>query len=350
MHVFKLFYNKIEKRVVFFQKSCFDQAQIGWSEGHVKHMVKIGIIGVGNIGGALAHSLLGEPGVALYLYDIKSAMARGKAKDLRQAAAIAGHGHTRIFVPERMSDLKECDVVVVIAGLARQPGMDRTALMQSNSAIIQDVAQSLRGTEAVVLVVTNPVDAMTTLMTRLLDAPRGQVVGMAGILDEGRFCAAIAKILSIEPGDVTGCVVGAHNDSMVPLVSSIRWGGLPLSADQVDRLIIGGVIEQTRRGGADIVRLLGQGSAYYGPAEAAKVMVRAIIRDENRLLRCSVMLHGEYGGVKDLCCGTPVILGRQGARHILEYPLSPEEFIMLRLSIDTLRNELATMHQKDASA
>jgi malate dehydrogenase len=310
-------------------------------------MVKIGIIGIGNIGGALAHSFIRETGVSLYLYDIKNTMTKGKVKDLRQAAAIAGYGHARIFVVDGVSDLKQCDVVVVIAGLARQPGMDRAELLQSNSAIIHAVAKDLRGTDAVVVVVTNPVDSMTTLMTRLLDAPHGRVLGMAGILDEGRFCSAVAKILDIEPGDVTGCVVGAHNDSMVPLVSSIRWGGLPLSADQVDRLVIGGVIEQTRRGGSDIVRLLGQGSAYYGPAEAVKVMVQAIVRDENRLLRCSVMLQGEYGGVRDICCGTPVILGRQGVKSIVEYPLSPEELGLLRISMGTLREELAMMPQGD---
>lgn len=306
-------------------------------------MAKIGIVGIGNIGGALAHGLLGEPNVELLLYDIKTSMAKGKAKDLRQAAVISGHGQTRVRAVDDLHDLIECDVIVVIAGLARQPGMDRNALLTANAEIIRTIAESLKHTSAVVVVVTNPVDTMTGLMTRLLDVPFGRVIGMASVLDEGRFCSAIAKILAIDSAGITGCVVGAHNDTMVPLISSIRWGGMPLTPDQVDRLIIGGVIDQTRRGGSNIVQLLGQGSAYYGPAEAVKVMVRAIIYDENRLLRCSVMLQGQYGGVRDVCCGTPVILGRTGVQEILEYPLNGEEQAMLHLSLRTLRDEGAVL-------
>ena len=304
-------------------------------------MAKIGIVGVGNIGGALAHSLLSEPNLQLYLYDVKVSMAKGKAKDLRQAAVISGHGPTAVYAANDVKDLKECDVVVVIAGLARQPGMDRRALLHANAEIVSGVATALKGTEATVVVVTNPVDTMTYLMTRLLDLPFGRVVGMASVLDEGRFCSAIAKILTVDASSLTACVVGAHNDSMVPLISSIRWGGLPLSPDQVDRLVIGGVIEQTRRGGANIVQLLGSGSAYYGPAEAVKRMVLAITRDENRLVRCSVVLQGEYAGVTDLSCGTPVVLGCQGVKEIVEYPMSPEEFSLFQRSVDSLKDERA---------
>jgi malate dehydrogenase len=304
-------------------------------------MAKIGIVGVGNIGGALAHSLLCEPNTQLFLYDIKTSMAKGKAKDLRQAAVIAGHSNTRVHAADDLRTLVECDVIVVIAGLARQPGMDRNALLTANAEIMRAIADPLKNTQAVVVVVTNPVDTMTGLMTRLLGLPFGRVVGMASVLDEGRFCSAIAKILNIDAAGVTGCVIGAHNDSMVPLLSSIRWGGMPLTPDQLDRLIIGGVTDQTRRGGSNIVQLLGQGSAYYGPAEAIKVMVRAIIYDENRLLRCSVMLQGEYGGVRDVCCGTPVILGRTGVKEIIEYPLNPEEQKLFQNSLNALKEESA---------
>lgn len=307
-------------------------------------MAKIGIIGVGNIGGALAHGLLSEPNTHLYLYDIKNSMAKGKAKDLHQAAIIGGHSNTSISVAGSVSDLIECDVIVVIAGMTRQPGMDRKALLTANADIIRSIAEPLKGTQAIVVVVTNPVDSMTALMTRLLDAPTGQVIGMASVLDEGRFCLAIAKILNIDAANITGCVVGAHNDSMVPLISSIRWGGLPLTADQVDRLIIGDVMAQTRRAGSDIVQLLGQGSAYYGPAEAIKIMVRAITRNENRILRCSVMLQGEYGGVTGLCCGVPIILGGSGAKEIIEYPLTAEEKVMFLNSIETLHMESQLIH------
>lgn len=302
-------------------------------------MAKIGIVGIGNIGGALAHSLLGEPNTQLYLYDIKISMAKGKAKDLRQAAIISGHGHTEVYAVEEVSHLKSCDVIVIIAGLPRQPGMDRGALLQANADILRTIAAPLQGTSGVVVVVTNPVDTMTALMTRWLNLPFGRVMGMASVLDEGRFCAAVSQILNLNAAAVTGCVVGAHNDSMVPLLSSIRWGGLALTADQMDRLILGDVVEQTRRGGSDIVQLLGQGSAYYGPAEAIKVMVRAIIYDENRPLRASVMLQGEYGGLRNLCCGTPLVLGRSGVKKILEYPLSPEELTLFQSSVESLRKE-----------
>ena len=302
-------------------------------------MAKIGIVGVGNIGGALAHTLLCEPYTQLYLYDIKTSMAKGKAKDLRQAAVISGHGHTSVCAVNALYELKDCDVIVVIAGLPRQSGVDRKALLCANADIVRSVGKELQGTRAVIVMVTNPVDTMTTLMTRLLDLPFGRVVGMASILDEGRFCSAIAKILTIDAAGITGCVVGAHNDSMVPLLSSIRWGGMPLSLDQVDRLIIGGVIEQTRRGGSNIVQLLGNGSAYYGPAEAIKRMVLAITRNEDRLLRCSVLLQGEYGGIHGVSCGTPVVLGCNGVKEIIEYPFLPDEAVLFKSSIETLRAE-----------
>jgi len=306
-------------------------------------MAKIGIIGVGNIGGALAHSLLSEPCTELYLYDIKTSMAKGKAQDLRQAAVISGYGATPVYAVNQVSDLGACDVIVVIAGLARQPGMDRSALLHANADIISSLAHPLKGTNAVIVVVTNPVDTMTGLLTRLLELPFGRVVGMASILDEGRLRSAIAKILKINPDTVTGAVIGAHNDSMVPLLSSVRWGGVPLTPDQEDKLILGDVLEQTRRGGANIVQLLGQGSAYYGPAEAARVMVRAIVRDENLVVRCSVMLQGEYGGVRNICCGVPVVLGRHGVKEIIEYPLKTNEMKLFQKSIETLQQEAVVL-------
>lgn len=317
-------------------------------------LTSVGIVGVGHIGGALAHSLLGTPGLSLMLYDIRKNVAKGKMKDLEHANIISQKPHSSLTLADSLHDIKTCDIIVVLAGQARQPGMDRAMLLQTNARILTQIGTALKGTEAIVIVVTNPVDTMTHWMYRLMDIPKHRILGMAGTLDEARFIGAVAKILHISPVSVTGQVIGAHNNTMVPLVSSLAWGGMPLNPEHIDRLMVAEVIERTRNGGADIVKLLEQGSAYFGPAEAIKSLVMSIMANDKKVVRASVFVDDLMtSGVRmhQICCGLPVELGHDGWSHTPPLCIAPSESTLLAKSVDSLYEEWQSlMSQEDITA
>lgn len=298
-------------------------------------MISVGIIGAGNIGGVVAYRSL-QSGWQVRLYDIHSGIAKGKAKDLEQAAIVGQFPSSSILAVERCRDLVDCDFIVVTAGRARQPGMDRMDVLMMNKEVITSVAAEIQGTSAIIIMVTNPVDTISLLMKQLLSAPRHQVIGMAGALDTGRFKTLLARVLKISPSNVQACVIGPHNDDMVPLRSSVRVCGLPVSEEQLSSEVFQTIVHQTKHGGAEIVKLLEKGSAFYAPGEAVVRMIDAMVQDQRCIMPCSVWLEGEYG-LSHLFCGVPTVLGRHGVVAVPQFALTPEEEHTLSQSLEGLK-------------
>jgi malate dehydrogenase len=298
-------------------------------EGGVKH--KVAVIGAGNVG-ASAALYLAERGLAdVTLIDIVEGMPQGKALDMQQTTPL-WHKGGRIEGANDLAAVKGSDVVVMTAGFARKPGMSRTDLLKANAEIVRPAAEAVKqhAPNAYVVVVTNPLDVMAHLFWKVSGFPRHRVVGMAGILDSARMRAFIALELGVSGADVDAMVLGGHGDSMVPLPRFTTVGGIPISellpADRV-----AAIAERTRNGGAEIVKLLKTGSAYYAPAMSAVEMVEAILTDQKRLVPCSVLLEGEYG-MKDIFIGVPVVLGAKGVERIIALKLTPEELAALQKS------------------
>ena len=292
---------------------------------------RVAVIGAGNVGASTA-LYVAERGLAdVTLIDIVEGMPQGKALDMQQAAPLWGKGG-RIEGANDLAAVKGADVVVMTAGFPRKPGMSRSDLLKANADIIRPAAEAVKqhAPNAFVVVVTNPLDVMAHLFWRLSGLPKNRVMGMAGILDSARFRAFIAMELGISGADVQAMVLGGHGDSMVPLPRYTTVGGITVTElIPADRL--GQIAQRTRDGGAEIVKLLKTGSAYYAPAMSAVEMVEAILTDQKRLVPCSVLLQGEYG-MKDLFIGVPVVLGARGVEKIVELKLSAEEMAALQKS------------------
>jgi malate dehydrogenase len=292
---------------------------------------KVGVIGAGNVG-ASAALYIGERGLAdVTLIDIVEGMPQGKALDMLQAAPFWGKGG-RLEGANDLGAVKGCDVVVMTAGFPRKPGMSRADLLKANADIVRPAAEAVKkhAPNATVVIVTNPLDVMAHLFWKVTGFPKHRVLGMAGILDSARMRAFVAMELGISGADVHAMVLGGHGDSMVPLPRFTTVGGIPitelLSADR-----IAAISQRTRDGGAEIVKLLKTGSAYYAPAMSAVEMVEAILTDQKRLVPCSVLLEGEYG-MKDLFIGVPVLLGAKGVEKIVELELEADELAALHKS------------------
>jgi malate dehydrogenase len=298
---------------------------------------KIGLIGAGNIGGELARLIASEELGDVFLFDIapKENFAKGKALDLEQNGAVAGYD-AHIRGTSSWSDLEGSDVLIITAGIPRKPGQSRDDLVATNLPIIRDVANSAKKVcpNAFVIVVSNPLDAMVYEYKRVVGAPKGLVVGMAGVLDSARFQLFLAREAGVSVKDVRAMVLGGHGDDMVPVLSMTTVHGVPVSAlitkDKLDK-----IVDRTRKGGGEIVNLMGT-SAYYAPATSAVAMAKAYLHDEKRLLACAAYLDGEYG-YKDLFMGVPCILGGKGVEKIIEIPLSDEERAMLAKSAKSVQ-------------
>ena len=292
---------------------------------------RVAVIGAGNVG-ASAALFVAERGLAdVMLIDIVEGMPQGKALDMQQAAPLWNQGG-KIEGSNDLAAVKGADVVVMTAGFPRKPGMSRSDLLKANADIIRPAAEAVKrqAPNAFVVVVTNPLDVMTHLFWRVSGLPKQRVMGMAGILDSARLRAFIAMELGISGADVQAMVLGGHGDSMVPLPRYTTVSGITVTElIPPDRLAQ--ISQRTRDGGAEIVKLLKTGSAYYAPAMSAVEMVEAILTDQKRLVPCSVLLEGEYG-MKDLFIGVPVILGARGVEKIVELKLSAEETAALQKS------------------
>ncbi|MDB5217129.1 MAG: malate dehydrogenase [Myxococcaceae bacterium] len=293
---------------------------------------KIGLIGAGNIGGELARLCANAQLGDVVLFDIaaKENFAKGKALDLEQNSAILGYD-AKITGTSKWEEMEGADVLIVTAGIPRKPGQSRDDLVATNLPIIRDVANNAKKhcPNAFVIVISNPLDAMVYEYKRVTGCAKGMVAGMAGVLDSARFELFLAREAGVSVKDVRAMVLGGHGDDMVPVLSMTTINGVPAST-LIAKDKIQSIIERTRKGGGEIVTLMGT-SAYYAPASAAVAMAEAFLLDQKRLLPCAAYLDGEYG-YKDLFMGVPCVIGGKGVEKIIEIPLTEEEKGMLTKS------------------
>ena len=293
--------------------------------------MKATVVGAGNVGATTAETILREGLADVYLVDVVDGLAAGKALDMAEAAPILGHS-CRITGGTDYGPAEGSDLVVVTAGVARKPGMSRDDLLKINGGIMADVAQNIwrAAPEAIVVVVSNPLDVTTHIFHETSGFPTQRVMGMAGVLDTARFRAFIAMEAGCSPEDVSAMVLGGHGDSMVPLASQASVSGVPLT-QFLDGDTIARLVQRTRDGGAEIVGLLKTGSAFYAPAAAVTQMVSSIIRDEKRILPVCAHLNGQYG-MRGIFLGVPVRLGSRGVEEIIEVDLTADELTALQES------------------
>lgn len=298
---------------------------------------KVAVIGAGAVGATLAQRIF-EAGLAdVVLVDILKHIACGKALDLIDAASITGTEQT-IIGTDNYKDIEGSDIVVITAGLPRKPGMSREDLIAKNAAIIRDVCGRIKAhtPNSIVIVVTNPLDSMTYLAWKLTGFPKQRVFGMAGVLDGSRFIALLADQLKAPRSSIETYVLGSHGDTMVPVVSNTLVSGKPLAA-AIPKDTLEKIVKRTCDRGAEIVSLLGTGSAYYSPSAAVFAMVNAILNDTKAVMTASAHLSGEYG-LKDIFIGVPCRIGRAGIEKIVELDLSNDERAALANSAQAIKN------------
>ena len=301
--------------------------------------MKVSVIGAGNVGAKAVYYIAEKNLADIVMVDVVDGLARSKALDFLHAAPLRGY-EVRIRGTTDFAEIEGSDVVVITAGIARKPGMDRMDLLKINVGIARKASSeiALRAPNAVVIVVTNPLDVIAMVVLRETGFALRKVVGMAGVLDSTRFRYFIAEKLGVWPGDVQAMVLGGHGDDMVPLINYTSVGGIPVE-ELLDPASLETLVKRTRTGGAEIVNLLKTGSAFYAPGASVAKMVEAVIKDEKRLFPASAFLRGEYG-YKDIFLGVPVIMGRNGVERILELPLSEPEKKALDASAESVRKGL----------
>jgi malate dehydrogenase len=292
---------------------------------------KITVVGAGNVGATLAHRLADKQLADIVLIDILEGIPQGKGLDLLQSGPIEGYD-VKIKGTNDYADTANSDLVVLTAGLARKPGMSRDDLLKANFVVVKETTEQVvkHSPDCILVVVTNPLDAMAQTAFRVSGFPKNRVMGMAGILDSARYRTFLAEALHVSVKDVQGLVLGGHGDTMVPVPSYTTVAGIPISAlmpkEQLDK-----IIARTAKGGGEIVSLLKTGSAYYAPSAAVAEMVDAIFNDRKKILPCAAYLEGEYG-ISGLFVGVPCKLGARGIEEIIEIKLTPEEHAALQKS------------------
>jgi malate dehydrogenase len=312
------------------------------SEQGIRRRPKVAIIGAGMVGGATAQFLAQRDYADIVLVDIVEGLPQGKALDMLEAGPVLGYD-TMLTGSTEYDAAADSDVVVITSGIARKPGMSRDDLLRTNMGIVQSVSRDIARTspQAVVIVVSNPLDAMCHVALQATGFPRERVIGQAGVLDSARFRAFIAQELDVSVRDVSAFVLGGHGDTMVPLARYSTVAGIPitelLAPDRIRALE-----ERTANGGAEIVTLLKTGSAYAAPGAAVAEMVDAVLQDQKRVLPCSVHLEGEYG-IKNLFVGVPVKLGALGLEQVIEISLTDPEAATLQKSAAAVKDLVDTM-------
>lgn len=304
---------------------------------------KITIVGAGFVGATAAHWCAAKELGDVVLVDIVEGMPQGKALDLLEAGPIEGYD-LHIVGTNDYAETADSDIVVITAGLPRKPGMTREDLVETNAKIVRGVVENIVkfSPNAIVILVTNPLDTMVYLAYKVSGLPRERCIGQAGVLDSARMRAFIAMELDVSVENTHAFVMGGHGDEMVPLARYSTVAGIPITelmpADRV-----AAIVERTRKGGGEIVSLLKQGSAFFAPSAATMQMVEAILKDRKMILPCSVYLQGEYG-LEDICFGVPVKLGRNGMEQILEVELNDEERAGLEKSAALIRSSMAALN------
>lgn len=308
----------------------------------------ITVVGAGNVGATTAQHIA-ENALArrVVMVDVVEGIPQGKALDQWQSAPIEGFD-TRVTGTNSYEETAGSSLVVITAGIARKPGMSRDDLLATNARIVSDVCEQISRTspDAILIVVSNPLDVMCYVAKDVTGFPRERVLGMAGALDTARYRAFLALALDVSVRDIQAMVLGGHGDSMVPLISYTSVSGIPVT-QLLDQPTLNSIVARTRNGGAEIVKHLKTGSAYYAPAAAAAQMVAAIVRDEKRILPCAAWLEGEYG-LSGLFLGVPCKLGRHGLEAIIEVELTPSERAELAKSADAVREPMAALRARTA--
>jgi malate dehydrogenase len=304
---------------------------------------KITVVGAGNVGATTAQRLAErELARSIVLVDVIEGVPQGKALDQWEAAPIERFD-TRVIGANDYRPAAGSELVVVTAGIARKPGMSRDDLVRTNADIVKQVSQQIQQhcPDAIVVVVSNPLDVMCWVTKQVTGFPRERVIGMAGVLDTARYRAFLAEALDVSVEDIQAMVLGGHGDTMVPLVSYTTVSGIPI-AQLLDQATLDKIVKRTREGGAEIVSYLKTGSAYYAPSAAVTQMVEAIVRDKRRILPCAAWVQGEYG-VSGIYLGVPCKLGRTGLEKILEVKLSPDEAAALQQSAAAVQETMAAV-------
>lgn len=303
---------------------------------------KVTVVGAGNVGATAAQRIAEKELADVVLIDIVEGLPQGKALDMRQSAATEGFD-VDVLGTNDYADTANSDVVVITAGIARKPGMSRDDLLATNAKIVGGVTEQIvaKSPNAIIIVVSNPLDVMTQLAWNKSGFNPERVFGMAGVLDSSRYACFIAEALNCSIKDVRAMVLGGHGDTMVPVPQYSTVNGIPITqllpADKIEA-----INDRTRHGGAEIVKHLKTGSAFYAPSASAVAMVEAVLLDSGRILPCCALLQGEYG-VKDLYCGVPVELGRQGVRRIVELALNEKELSDLQNSVSAVKALAASL-------
>ncbi len=304
------------------------------------HRIKITVIGAGNVGATCAEVIAQkELANEVILLDIKEGVAEGKSLDMWQTAAI-NHFDTRVIgVTNNYKMTENSDIVVITAGIPRRKGMSRDDLIKINAKIVKDVARKsvMYSPNAIFIIVSNPLDIMTYAAYKALNRRSKNVFGMAGILDTARFKAFIAEHLNTSPKDIQALLLGGHGDTMVPIPRYTTISGIPIT-QLIDEKTLNAIMERTKAGGGELVRLMGT-SAWYSPGAAAAQMVKAIVRDQKRIFPVCTYLRGEYG-LNDIYLGVPVKLGRHGIEEIIEVDLNEEEKKLLKISVESVRKTM----------
>jgi malate dehydrogenase len=300
---------------------------------------KITVVGAGNVGATCAHWAAAKELGDIVLVDVAEGMPQGKALDLFEASPVELFD-AHITGANSYEATAGSEVVIITAGLARKPGMSRDDLMKTNAGIVAGCAEQAakHSPDAILIIVSNPLDIMCSVALKASGLPSHRVVGMAGVLDTARFRSFIAEAANVSVEDIQALVLGGHGDSMVPVISCTTIAGIPVT-EFIPKDKLDAIVDRTRNGGIEIVNLLKTGSAYYAPAAAAVQMAESIIRDKKRVLPCAALMTGQYG-LQGMYCGVPVILGREGIERILEVPLTTDEKAALAKSAADVKANL----------
>ena len=301
---------------------------------------KITVVGAGNVGATTAQRVAEkELARTVVMVDVVEGIPQGKGLDQWQSAPIEGFD-SRVIGANGYDETAGSDIVIITAGIARKPGMSRDDLLNTNAGIVKQVAEQVKATSpnAIIIVVSNPLDVMCYVAKQVTGFPRERVLGMAGVLDTARYRAFLAEALDVSVRDIQAMVLGGHGDTMVPLISYTSVSGIPIT-QLIDKAKLDAIVDRTRNGGAEIVKHLKTGSAYYAPSAGAVQMAEAIVNDQKRILPCAAWLEGEYG-MSGLYLGVPCKLGRKGLERVIEVELTADERTALEKSAEAVREPM----------